>query len=69
MLVESCGGPGEIAFAAGLNGFHEDIGNAFGGRGRYVDVVSAIFLRCCADVPAVDAVTGPGAADDQGFMD
>ena len=48
-----------------LNG----IGNAFGGRGRYVDAVAAIVIGVCANIPAVDAVTGPGASDRQVFMD
>ena len=26
-------------------------------------------LRGCADVPAVNVVTGPGAVDGQGFME
>ena len=45
------------------------LGNEFGGRGRYVDTVAAIVLRGYANVPAVEAVTGPGAADGWGFMD
>ena len=43
-------------------GKFEGIGDAFGGRGRYVDAVAEIVLGGCADVTAVDAVTGPGAA-------
>ena len=46
-----------------LGGEMDVLGNAFGGRERYVDAVSAIVLRGCANVPAVNAVTGPGAAD------
>ena len=46
----------------------DGLGNAFGGRGQYVDAVAAIVLWGCLDVPAVDAVAGPGAADGQGFM-
>ena len=45
------------------------LGDAFSGRARYVDVVEAIVLGGCANVPAVDAVTGPGAVDGRGFMD
>ena len=47
----------------------DGLGNAFGGRGRYVYAVAAIVLRGCANVPDVDAVTFPGAADSRGFMD
>ena len=45
------------------------LGNEFGGRRRYVDAVAAIVLGGCANVPAVDTVNGPGAADGRGFMD
>ena len=48
---------------------NDGLGDAFRGRGRYVDAVAAIVLGGCADVPVVDAVTGPGAADGRGFMD
>ena len=44
------------------------LGDAFGSRERYVDAVAAIVLRGCANVPAVKAVTGPGAADGRDFM-
>ena len=47
----------------------DGLGDAFGGRGRYVDAVAAILLGVCANVPAVDDVTGPGVADSRGFMD
>ena len=45
------------------------LGDAFGGRGRYVDAVAAIVLGGCANVPAINTVTGAGAADVRGFMD
>ena len=48
-----------------LNG----IGNAFGGRGRYVDAVAVKVIVECANVPAINAVTGPGVADGQGIVD
>ena len=47
----------------------DDLGDGFGGRGWYIDAVAAIVLGGCADVPAVNAVTGPGAIDGRGFMD
>ena len=47
----------------------DGLGDAFGGRGRYVDAVAAIVLRGCANVPAVDAVTDPGAADRRVLME
>ena len=62
-------GGGCLGHGAIVWGKFNGLGNAFGGRGRYVDAVAAIVLGGCADVPAVDAVTGPGAADGQGFMD
>ena len=45
------------------------LGDAFGGRGCYVDAVADIVLGGCADVSAVEAVTGLGAADGRGFID
>ena len=45
------------------------LGDALGGRGWYVDAVAAVALGGCVNVPAVDAVTGPGATDGRGFMD
>ena len=42
----------------------DGLGDAFGSRGRYVDALAAILIGGCTDVPAVNAVTGPGAADD-----
>ena len=45
------------------------LGDMFGRRGRYVNVVALVVLGVCTDVPAVDAVTGSGAADGRGFMD
>ena len=45
------------------------IGDAFGGRVRYADTVAAIVLGRCTNVPAVNTVTVPGAADGRGFMD
>ena len=45
------------------------LGNAFFGRGQYVDAVEPIVLGGCANVLAVDAVTGPGVADGRNFMD
>ena len=45
------------------------LGDAFGGRGCYVDAVADIVLGGCADVPDADAVTGQGTTDDRGFMD
>ena len=45
------------------------LGDAFGDRGRYVDAVAAIVLGGCSNVPAVDSVTGPGAADGRGLID
>ena len=47
----------------------DGLGYAFDGRGRYVDKVAAIVIGGCAAIPAVDAVTGTGAADGRGFMD
>ena len=47
----------------------DGLGDAFDGRGRYVDTVAAIVLEGCANVPAINAVTGPGAADSRGFVD
>ena len=47
----------------------DGLGDAFGSRGRYVDTVAAIVPGGCADIPAVDTVTGLGAADGRGFMD
>ena len=50
-------------------GRFDGLGDAFGGRGRYVDKVAAILLGGCANVPAVAAMTGLRAADGRGFMD
>ena len=47
----------------------DGLGDAFGSRGRYVDAVAAIVPGGCADIPAVDTVTGLGTADGRGFMD
>ena len=47
----------------------DGLGDAFSSRERYVDAVVVIVIGGCADVPAVDAMTGPGAADGRGFMD
>ena len=60
-----------MTFGAWRNcgGKFDGLGDAFVGRGKYVDVLAAIFLGRCANVPTVDAVTGPGAADGRGFMD
>ena len=47
----------------------DGLGNAFGGRGRYVDAVAAIVFESGANVPVVDARTGPGATNLWYFMD
>ena len=52
-----------------VGGEIEGLGDAFSGHGRYIDAVAAIVLWECADVPAIDSVTGPGAADGRCFID
>ena len=52
-----------------MGGEFGDLGDVFGGRGRYIDAVASLVLSSCANVPAVDAVNGPGVADGRGFMD
>ena len=52
-----------------VGGIFDGLGNTFGSHGRYVDAVAAIVLGGCANVPAADVVTGPGAADGRSFMD
>ena len=52
-----------------MGGGIDGLGNVLGGRGRYVDTVAAIVLGGCANVPSVNAVTGPGLADVRGFME
>ena len=54
---------------AQLWGKFNGLGNVFSGRGKYVDVLAVIVLRFCTNVPAVNTVTGPGAADSQSFME
>ena len=56
-MAQMCGG--------GIGG----LGDAFGGCGLYVDAIAVIVLRGCTNVPAVDAFTGPGAADSLDFID
>ena len=64
VLGGGCFGHGEIV-GKRFNG----LGNAFGGRGRYVYAVAAIVLGGCDDVPAIDATTDPGVADGRDFVD
>ena len=51
-----------------MGGEFGDLGDVFGGRGRYIDAVASLVLSSCANVPAVNAVNGPGVADGRGFM-
>ena len=52
-----------------MGGGFDSLGDAFGGLLWYVDAVSAIVIKVCANVPAVNAMTGTGAADGQDFIE
>ena len=58
-------------FEACCNGGKKNngLGDAFGGRRRYADAVAAIVLGGCANIPAVNTMTGLGASDGRGFTD
>ena len=65
VVGEICLGHGAIVGGGGFNG----LGDAFGGRGQYVDAVAVIVLGVCANLSAVDSVTGPSTSDSRGFME